>query len=211
VRLLDTQAQQDDLGHIQAGSDALLRLINDILSFAHMDRDGIEVTIERVDVGEAIRQAEALVKPRLYEAGLQYNSEVEPAEVAVLADAGRLQQILLNLLTNAIKFTPRNGNITVTKSVSEGLVLIQIHDSGHGIAADQLQRIFVQVNRLQVESSQRGVGLGLAICRKLARAMGGDVSATSVLGQGSIFTLSLPHFAAEGDGVVLDDEDTQAI
>ncbi|RYF32852.1 MAG: HAMP domain-containing histidine kinase [Cytophagaceae bacterium] len=200
-----TQAQQDDLGHIQAGSDALLRLINDILSFAHMDKEGIEVAMERVDVGDVIGQAEALVKPLLYEAALQYNSEMESPGIAVLADPGRLQQIVLNLLTNTIKFTPPGGNINVIVSVSEDVGLIQVQDSGRGIPVDQLQRVFepfVQVNRLQVESSKRGVGLGLAICRKLARAMGGDVTATSTLGQGSIFTISLPLFNAERDVIV---------
>ncbi|PQV63078.1 Histidine kinase-, DNA gyrase B-, and HSP90-like ATPase [Abditibacterium utsteinense] len=116
--------------------------------------------------------------------------------LTVRVDPDRLQQILLNLLTNAIKFTPSGGHVSVAVSENKDQVLIEVHDTGRGIAKDQIGLIFepfVQVNRLQTESSQRGIGLGLTICRELARAMNGDLTVRSILGEGSVFTLSLPQ------------------
>lgn len=194
-----TPEQQEDLSHIQAGSNSLRRLIDDILNFAHMESKGVEVAIESVDVENAIVQAELLVRPQLQAKGIRYRTEGGGTKVSVIADSGRLQQILLNLLTNAIKFTPSDGSITVTYSVFEDQVCIQVCDSGIGIADEQLERIFepfVQVNRQQVESGKRGVGLGLAICRKLAHSMNGDLTVTSVAGEGSTFILLLPRNAS---------------
>jgi signal transduction histidine kinase len=112
----------------------------------------------------------------------------------VRADPDKARQILLNLLSNAVKFTPPKGQIEVLCEQMDGRVRIRVHDTGIGIAPDRLESVFepfVQVHRTLTEPTG-GVGLGLAISRDLARAMGGDLHAESVVGAGSTFTLDLP-------------------
>jgi signal transduction histidine kinase len=117
----------------------------------------------------------------------------------VRADRDKVQQILLNLVTNAIKFTPAGGVIVVECCERDGCALIHIRDSGIGIAPDRLQAIFEPFYQGERTLSRPadGVGLGLAISRDLARGMGGDLSVASVLGEGSVFTLSLPCLGIE--------------
>ena len=132
---------------------------------------------------------------RLRDAGLEYGREGCSPEMRVRADRERLQQILLNLLGNAIKFTPRGGRITVACERTGERTLVRVRDTGRGIPAEHLARIFepfVQVERHRNEPSQQGVGLGLAISRDLARAMDGELSAESTVGVGSVFTIALP-------------------
>jgi len=113
----------------------------------------------------------------------------------VHADRERLEQILLNLLSNAAKFTAQGGRVTVTAEADDASVRVRVADSGRGIAPDQLEAIFepfVQVERGLTRSAE-GIGLGLAISRELAHAMGGSLAVESTLGQGSTFTLTLPR------------------
>jgi signal transduction histidine kinase len=119
----------------------------------------------------------------------------------VRADQERVRQILLNLLTNAIKFTDAGGSVTVACGCSDDTVWLSVTDTGRGIEPDKLQRIFepfVQVDRHLTNVSQQGVGLGLAISRDLARRMDGDIAVESELGRGSTFILSLPRAAVSG-------------
>jgi len=119
----------------------------------------------------------------------------------VRADEDRVKQILSNLLTNAVKFTDEGGRIVVACDVPDPartMVRVRVHDSGRGIPGDKLAAIFepfVQVDRHLTRDSQQGVGLGLAISRDLARAMGGELTVTSTVGEGSTFALLLPRAA----------------
>jgi signal transduction histidine kinase len=120
-----------------------------------------------------------------------------PPDLLVRADAEKLRQILVNLLSNAVKFTDRGGRIELacTAPATEEPVRVTVRDTGIGIAADQLERIFdpfVQV-RSELTRTAEGTGLGLAISRDLARGMGGDLTAESVPRVGSVFTLVLPR------------------
>jgi signal transduction histidine kinase len=110
------------------------------------------------------------------------------------ADRAKVEQILLNLLSNALKFTPVGGMVTLACRLLGKELLVEVHDTGMGIATDQLEAVFepfVQVDR-SLTSDHEGTGLGLAISRELARAMNGDVTVESALDRGSIFTLHLP-------------------
>jgi signal transduction histidine kinase len=189
-----SQAQLEHLGKIKSASAHLLRLINDILDFARIDTGKVEILPEVLLMPTVLTRAEALVALRFEEAGLRYTRETCDPDLAVRADGDRLQQILLNLLTNAIKFTERGG-VTVSCSAGGGFASIHVRDTGRGIAEDQLQRVFdpfVQVDAESVDPTQRGVGLGLAISRDLARAMGGDLTVESRVGEGTVFTVTLP-------------------
>jgi signal transduction histidine kinase len=115
--------------------------------------------------------------------------------VSVRADRDRLQQILMNLLSNASKFTPSGGRVSVSCRQNGDRVLIAVADTGRGIPADHLSQIFepfVQVHREIDAAKHKGLGLGLALSRDLAKAMGGDIYVESTLGDGSTFTVSVP-------------------
>lgn len=172
-----------------------LRLMNDILSFAQLESGRVTVRSERVRVAEAMERAETLVRLRASDAGLALR--MKACDEIVRADPDRLQQILLNLLTNAIKFTSRGGSVEVGCGREGDRVRFQVRDTGIGIPQEQLERIFDPFVQLAEETDavHRGVGLGLSISRDLARAMDGELMASSVPGEGSVFTLALPAHA----------------
>ena len=189
-----TDPQRESLEAIKAASRDVGRLVDDILSFAQLDSGRVEVRAQAVTVPVAIERAEALIRLRMSQAGLTFASTCDDSAVAHV-DPERLQQILLNLLTNAAKFTPAGGTISVSCERAGDRVLVRVRDTGIGIPEDQLERIFdpfVQLGPLSREEVNRGVGLGLAISRDLARAMGGELTADSAPGQGATFTLELP-------------------
>jgi PAS domain S-box-containing protein len=189
-----TDQQLQDLERIRNASRFLLSLLNDVLSFASLESGQLELRSTRVDVGEAIRRAEQLIEPQIAAAGLNYVSVGFTGGQFVCADPERVQQILLNLLSNAVKFTPSGGGITTECERLGSLVAMRVRDTGPGIPDEHLERIFQPFFQLggQSHSPEKGVGLGLAISRELARAMGGDLTAESVPGGGSMFTLALP-------------------
>jgi PAS domain S-box-containing protein len=188
-----TAEQQLSVDRIGAASRDLMRLINDILSFATVESGNLDVQIATVLVREAIERAENLIRLRLDEAGLSFSWSAA-GDLAVLADADRLQQVLLNLLTNAIKFTRSGGTISVHCETNGDRVQIHVRDSGIGIAPEQLSRVFepfVQIDPGSLKRADRGVGLGLSISRELVQAMNGDLRVASVVGEGSTFTVEL--------------------
>jgi len=145
------------------------------------------------DVDGAVASLDAMLYPQLRAKRLTFGRS--DCNYFILADPEKLQQILLNLATNAIKFTPAGG-ISVRCRSDDATVTIDVTDTGVGIPPDKLEQIFepfIQVNRSLTNVSHDGVGLGLAISRNLARAMGGELAATSTPGEGSTFSLSLPR------------------
>ncbi|MEO9163364.1 MAG: HAMP domain-containing sensor histidine kinase [Casimicrobiaceae bacterium] len=190
-----TAMQQQDVKRIDRASRELLRLLTDILEFARLDSGQVELRVEDMPLTAAIDRAEALMSLQMQEAGLRYQREESCVTRAnVRADPDRLQQVLLNLLSNALKFTPAGGSVRVGCEAADARVLVHVRDSGPGIQAEQLERIFqpfVQIRPDDVPAAKRGVGLGLAISRELARAMGGDLTAASRPGEGSTFTIAL--------------------
>ena len=199
-----TEAQREDIARIQHAQKHLLGLINSVLSFARLESGGLQYEMENVRVGVSLAEAMDLVIPQLRDEGIEYHaycdSDSDQRPLMVQADAEKMRQILINLLTNAGKFTPRGGSVTLTcEAVEEGrppgVVAIRVVDTGVGIAKDKLENIFepfMQIGRAQT-STYEGVGLGLAISRDLARAMGGNLTVESEVGVGSIFTLTLPR------------------
>ncbi len=200
-----TEAQRTALGRIQASQRHLLGLIAAVLDYSRIEAGAVTYRLSDVPVVEAVAEAEALVAPQLRSKGLGYAWSGVPAGLSVRADREKLQQVLLNLLGNAVKFTDARdgapGRIEVTCADEGGAddmlgrVLLRVHDTGVGIAAEKLASVFepfVQADQ-RLTRPQEGVGLGLAISRDLARGMGGDLTAESTLGVGSTFTLTLPR------------------
>lgn len=184
-----TGEQLDSLARIRDAGQELLRMINDILNFAKLESGSVDVRLEPVKVADAVARASSLVYVRLSEEMLAFDATGCNGE-EVLADPDRLQQVLLNLLTNAIKYTPAGGRISVSCARDGSRVLLHVRDTGIGIAPDQLQRVFEPFVQLDATRAD-GVGLGLAISRELTQAMGGELTAESVPGEGSVFTIAL--------------------
>ncbi|CAN5287976.1 hypothetical protein BH23GEM2_BH23GEM2_22960 [soil metagenome] len=155
----------------------------------HVDYD-----LGRVSVAEVLRELEPLASPLIEGKGLSYSVSAIPAELAVHVDKEKTQQILLNLVSNAVKFTDAGGSITMSVTTGGGQAELSLHDTGCGIPDDKLEVIFTPFLQLDrsLSTVAEGTGLGLAISRDLARGMGGDLRAASRMGEGSTFTLALP-------------------
>jgi PAS domain S-box-containing protein len=192
-----TETQHADLDRIRRNQLHLLALINDILNFAKIEAGRVRLDLRDVSMNEALGELEALIAPQLLEKQLHYTYECCDARFTAHVDPERLQQILLNLLSNAAKFTPAGGKVSVDCGATKDAMIVTVRDTGIGIPADKLEQIFepfVQLERGQT-STNAGTGLGLAISRDLARAMHGDLTAQSSLDAGSAFTLTLPRRA----------------
>jgi signal transduction histidine kinase len=189
-----TGAQLEALGRIQASQRHLLGLINQVLNYTRIGAGTVQYDLDDVPAAEALYAAEALVIPQVRARGLRYVVDACDHSVRARADREKLQQVLLNLLTNAIKFTEPGGEVRVSCTRVGETASITVTDSGVGIAPEKLASIFepfVQVDQ-RLTRPQDGVGLGLAISRELARGMGGDLVVRSAPGKGSAFTLTLP-------------------
>jgi signal transduction histidine kinase len=186
--------QRDDLRRINQNQRLLLGLINDVLNFAKLESGHIDFEISNVPVHESLAAMEGLVMPQLLARALRYEYVPVDPSLTVVADREKMQQVVLNLLANAIKYTAAHGEIRLSATDAGDSVLIQVQDSGRGIPSEKLERIFAPFVRVDTgySRSTEGTGLGLAISRDLARAMRGDLTVESALGKGSIFTLKLP-------------------
>ncbi len=203
VQLLDmglhgsvTDAQREALGRIDRSQRHLLRLINDVLNLSRIEAGRVDYTVESVGLADVVASVMPMMEPQIAARGLLAEVSVPPAVIA-RADTEKVEQILLNLLTNAVKFTGAGGSVAVTggnDTSSAEQVYLRVSDTGSGIPSDFLDRIFEPFIQVDVSATRpsEGTGLGLAISRDLARGMGGDLTAESELGRGSAFTLALP-------------------
>jgi signal transduction histidine kinase len=188
-----TDQQRADLDRIKRSQTYLLSLINDVLNFAKIEGGHLQVEMADISLSDVVEGMTDFVQPQLRERGLTYTCERCDPDLPVRGDRDKVQQILLNLLSNALKFTPPGGAIHLTCARDGGMALVRVRDTGRGIAMAKLEWIFepfVQVDR-RYKREQEGIGLGLAISRELARAMGGDLMVESEEGTGSVFELRL--------------------
>jgi signal transduction histidine kinase len=197
-----TEAQQQDLERVRRANQHLMALVTDILNFARIEAGQVEYHLADVDIAPLVVDLESLIGPQLAAKSLAFSHDACAPDTpesphVVRADAEKLRQVLLNLLTNAIKFTDAGGEVALEceHDAPLGVVHVRVRDTGRGVDGAQVERIFepfVQVDRHRTQTSQQGVGLGLAISRTLARAMAGDLTVQSAAGVGSTFTLTLP-------------------
>jgi PAS domain S-box-containing protein len=190
-----TVEQVDDLERIKRSQRHLLSLINDLLNYAKLESGHVMYQVEDVVVQDVLSGLEPLIAPLFVTKGVRYVFHQTDCDVMARADAEKMRQILVNLLSNAVKFTAAGGTVDVSAAVAGKAVCIAVSDTGVGIPDTKLEVIFepfVQLSR-DLSHNLDGTGLGLAISRDLARAMGGDLSASSRVRQGSVFTLTLPR------------------
>jgi signal transduction histidine kinase/CheY-like chemotaxis protein len=185
------------IDHIRVAGQHLLGLINDVLDLAKVEAGRLELHMEEVEPGTAVADALAQLAPLAVQKGVTLSGEVNLPPIT--ADKIRLRQILNNLLSNAIKYTPEGGTVRVEGVADESTVQIAVVDSGVGIAASDLERVFEEFTQVgDVLSRSAGTGLGLALTRRLAEAHGGRVDLESVPGAGSRFTVTLPKTQVAG-------------
>jgi PAS domain S-box-containing protein len=188
-----TEAQREDLQAIHTGGKHLLGLITDILDISQIWAGKMDLTLSDVDLPEIIEDAMTIAAPLIGEKPIELMQTLDSNLPLIQADKTRTRQILLNLLTNAIKYT-KEGQITVSASRDDDWMLVSVADTGIGIPPEHIDNIFEEFGRVDSSSTQKvgGLGLGLAICRELAELHGGQIWAESEVGVGSTFYLNLP-------------------
>ncbi len=188
----DESLQQRNLANVMASAQHLLALSNALLDLARIESGRIEFHAEPLQLAPLLADCMAVAEPDVRE-GVHLVAEIDAELPPVLADADKLRQIMVNLLSNAARFTP-SGRIVVAARVGEAGIAVTVTDTGIGIPADKLEAIFDEFEQIDPRSSRShgGIGLGLAIARRLARLMGGDIGVHSEPGRGSTFVLTLP-------------------
>ena len=187
------EEQKKQLGMVRDSSRHLLDLINDVLDISKIEAGQLQVALEPFDLREAIEEAVRTVRPLAEKKGLRLDVEIAPDVGEVTSDRRRVEQILLNLLGNAVKFT-EEGTVRIECLIQKDEILVRVKDTGIGIKEsdmDSLFRPFQQIDR-RTERQYGGTGLGLSICRSLVELLGGKIRAQSEWGKGSVFTFTLP-------------------
>ena len=189
--------QVDYLTRIEKSQQILLGVIDDLITFSRLEVGHVEYHIDAVAVRDALSEAELIVAPLMRERRMRFEVGAIPSDWTVRADADKTRQVLVNLLANALKYTPAGGTVRVSGAADEQWVTVSVSDNGPGIPADKLQAIFQPYVQLELTSVGHfgGSGLGLAICREFAAGMGGELLVTSSPGQGSTFTFKLQRIS----------------
>lgn len=190
-----TEEQKDILGRVNEQTVSLTRQVNDLLDISRIEAGGLALQVSSIDVADIMAALHRTFEPLAEQKRIHFTARVEDdAPHSVTADPDRLRNELLgNLLSNAFKFTPEGGHITVTaRAGAGGRVRIDVSDTGVGIPPDQLPYIFDKYYQVGSEARRKGSGLGLAIAKEIAQAHGGDLTAESEVGQGTTFHIDLP-------------------
>ncbi len=175
--------------------DRLLDMINTMLMISKTESGVGKLSREEIDLAGLVREACELFEPTAEDKGVTLSYDV-PNKSRLVGDNRMIQRMLSNLLDNAIKYTPSGGTVSVSLSENDARdVVITFKDTGIGISPSDLPRIFERFYRCDQSRSQPGIGLGLSLARTIARAHGGEITATSIPNQGSTFTATLPKFA----------------
>ena len=208
-------AVKTNIGYIETSSHHLLGLLNDILDFSKIEAGKIELNMEDVDILKLANTVVTIIQPRCTEKNITFKTHFDlPANKSFLSDALRLRQVLINLLGNAVKFTPENGEIafSIVQNGTEGAksrVDFCIRDTGIGIDKDVIKNLFTPFQQANSQIAQKygGTGLGLGISKNIVQMLGGDISVKSELGKGSEFSFSLllnEHDAIETEEIQME-------
>ena len=184
--------QRRQVGHIVQAGQHLLMLINEILDLSRVEAGQMNVSLEPVRLDELVTECVSLMRPLAEGHEVQVTVEAIPAALEVRADRTRLRQVLLNLLSNGVKYNRRGGHLTLRAADVNSVIEVQVQDTGPGLSPAQQERLFTPFERLDADARQiDGTGIGLALSQRLMRLMGGDIGVRSQPGQGSTFWITL--------------------
>ena len=185
--------QTKQLGLVQSSSRHLLALINDILDISKIEAGELNIVSEPVDIQNSVESVIHLMEPIAKSKGLIIETDFMSDPVTISGDQRRIEQIIMNLMSNAVKFTEQ-GTIYVKTRVRDGTVILSVKDTGIGIPAEEFDTLFQPFHQIDTGTTRKhdGTGLGLSISKKLVELHGGTISVQSVPGTGSEFTVSLP-------------------
>ena len=189
-----SDSQRRQLDRIGASAHHLLMLIDEVLTLSRVEAGKESIQIEDVDVARVLDEAGSIIEPLAKQKSLEFQVTEPASRIVLRADAGKLRQAVLNLLSNAVKFTGR-GSVTLRAFDAGDDVIFEVRDTGIGIAVEHLDRIFEPFWQVEASTTRTapGTGLGLAVTRRLAHLLGGEVAVQSAVGEGSTFTLRLPR------------------
>jgi signal transduction histidine kinase/uncharacterized protein (DUF302 family) len=183
------------LRNIHGSGQHLLTLINDILDLAKIEAGKMELRLEELSVSEVLQEVTGILEPMARQQGLRLNVDGAESAPRIKADRAKFKQVLYNLLSNAVKFTPPPGSITLSVQDAAEQLTVAVKDTGIGIKAQDLPKLFREFEQLDGSYTRRyqGTGLGLALCRRFVEMHGGRIWAESEFGKGSTFTFTIPH------------------
>ena len=188
-----TSTQQGSIDQILKAGWYLSGMVDEILDFALIEAGSLALSPEPVPLAEVLGECLAMMAPKAQEHGIRMTTPQFPVHCVAQADRTRVKQVLLNLLSNAIKYNHPSGTVEVRcGTVGTQRLRISVHDTGAGLAADQLAQLFEPFNRLGKEGgAEQGTGIGLVVSKRLVERMGGTIGAQSTLGAGSVFWFEL--------------------
>jgi len=189
--------QKRFLNHVRTAGKHLLRIVENILDFSRIEAGRLQLELHEFEARPVVQEVLAGISQIERDKPVHLQVDVPPG-FTVRADRQRFQQILYNLASNALKFTPRGGQVTISAKRDASFAYVSVRDTGVGIPADQLEPVFEEFHQARSAERNQGAGLGLAITQRLVQAHGGSISVESELGEGSCFTFSLP-FAPQPD------------
>jgi PAS domain S-box-containing protein len=195
-----TAEQHKQLVMVRDSARHLLALINDVLDISKIEAGQLEVNAESFDLRASIEKVAAIIQPMAEKKGLTLRTDIARGIGAFISDPRRVEQILINLLNNGVKYTDR-GSVTLHAAIApypyhapRSALILSVSDTGIGIKPEEMEQLFQPFHQLDsgLTRQYEGTGLGLAICRRLAELLGGEIRAESEFGKGSVFTLALP-------------------
>jgi signal transduction histidine kinase len=196
--------QRNWLGKIENNCRGLIDQVSDFLDFSRIDAGKLELKRERLSIGSQIHEILAEYSIEAEKREIKLIARVDARLPVLWADSRRVGQVLTNLMSNALKFTSPGGVIEVSAWQSEGDIVVSVRDSGFGMAADELGRMFQMYGQgaSSDKSQRRSTGIGLVICKKIVEAHGGRIWVESELGKGSSFYFSLPARVEKGERLI---------
>ena len=201
-KVAEPEVERDFLERSLGIVGSMADLVGDLLELSRLESGNLELEIEPFSVAEAATRVVGGLLPIAIECDIRLRTSLPPRLQSATGDRRRVEQILTNLVANALKFTAPGGSIELTARFDGPVAIVAVIDDGAGIAAEDRGRIFERFHRLEAHERITGTGLGLPIARDLARRMGGDLEVASVPGSGSAFVLALPGPAAIGSMLV---------
>jgi two-component system phosphate regulon sensor histidine kinase PhoR len=188
----DTSVAKDFLSRINVEADKLAQMVQELGELSRIESGEVPLQKRRINIADAIEHAVDRLKAQSDRAGLNLDIDIPPTLPKIMADEARVEQVLVNLIHNAIKFTPSGGGISISAKARDNDIMVSVADTGVGIPADDLPRIFERFYKADKSRTGGGTGLGLAIAKHIVEAHGGRIWAESVEGRGSTFNFTLP-------------------